>query len=66
MLFQSTLPVKGATGAKVSFHHMQYEFQSTLPVKGATNAKKEYDKLQAFQSTLPVKGATQNAGFAGG
>jgi len=33
--FQSTLPVKGATGASYA-HGADWAFQSTLPVKGAT------------------------------
>ncbi|EEA81619.1 hypothetical protein CLONEX_02501 [[Clostridium] nexile DSM 1787] len=35
--FQSTLPVKGATGINLEEIKDKDEFQSTLPVKGATN-----------------------------
>ena len=56
--FQSTLPVRGATGGR-SAAAGGVIFQSTLPVRGATS----HNLLRAlcpplFQSTLPVRGAT--------
>ena len=56
-LFQSTLPVKGAT-RRPDRHLPQGAFQSTLPVKGATRRPDRHLPQGAFQSTLPVKGAT--------
>ena len=50
-MFQSTLPVRGATKARAAFGQCQ-KFQSTLPVRGATCV------CVWFQSTLPVRGAT--------
>ena len=34
--FQSTLPVRGATGIAIERSKTKKEFQSTLPVRGAT------------------------------
>ena len=58
-LFQSTLPVRGATLLAL-FSHTVSVFQSTLPVRGAT-ALHAVQKEQnwRFQSTLPVRGATR-------
>ena len=39
LLFQSTLPVKGATSVHVDHYKMLIRFQSTLPVKGATGKR---------------------------
>ena len=59
ILFQSTLPVRGAT--QIRFIHILIQrFQSTLPVRGATDSyitRNVYSLL--FQSTLPVRGATR-------
>ena len=56
-LFQSTLPVWGAT---IGEGHMELHvrFQSTLPVWGATISSCDILVMLAFQSTLPVWGAT--------
>ena len=57
-LFQSTLPVWGATLSTGGFT-LQTTFQSTLPVWGATwPSRKRCCPLWIFQSTLPVWGAT--------
>ena len=57
-MFQSTLPVKGATIAAGIVAAIP-QFQSTLPVKGATYTVVLQTGMSAwFQSTLPVKGAT--------
>ena len=56
-LFQSTLPVRGAT-ITGSFSVATYIFQSTLPVRGATQGGAVYRCERIFQSTLPVRGAT--------
>ena len=56
-IFQSTLPVWGATGSRAPFTQAEI-FQSTLPVWGATLYRVcPLDRLR-FQSTLPVWGAT--------
>ena len=57
-VFQSTLPVWGAT---VSGHQEALSlgvFQSTLPVWGATQGPPARVQIDLFQSTLPVWGAT--------
>ncbi len=56
-IFQSTLPVWGATVAETTTY-IKYEFQSTLPVWGATPDITAPLSAKEFQSTLPVWGAT--------
>ena len=57
MLFQSTLPVGGATRLSTS-RASGRPFQSTLPVGGATLIFRCILQAGIFQSTLPVGGAT--------
>ena len=58
-VFQSTLPVGGATGDFSGLVATTTTFQSTLPVGGATVSWRKLDGYQCqFQSTLPVGGAT--------
>ena len=58
-LFQSTLPVWGATTAR-PINQPCSVFQSTLPVWGATPGVKTAKLAESiFQSTLPVWGATR-------
>ena len=57
-IFQSTLPVRGATPSSISFWSAAL-FQSTLPVRGATEqTARTVEAVFSFQSTLPVRGAT--------
>ena len=56
-LFQSTLPVGGATRVCHGYRRVKV-FQSTLPVGGATTDSTAAASVQGFQSTLPVGGAT--------
>ncbi len=56
-IFQSTLPVRGAT-AIILIPVGTEEFQSTLPVRGATIQQFPANAARKFQSTLPVRGAT--------
>ena len=63
--FQSTLPVRGATGSKAQAQSI-FRFQSTLPVRGATPAFYICDLVSGFQSTLPVRGATVHLSVDGG
>ena len=56
--FQSTLPVRGATGYVTVIDEEDAEFQSTLPVRGATRIAGKAAVGLKFQSTLPVRGAT--------
>ena len=57
-VFQSTLPVWGATILSNTFEHPTI-FQSTLPVWGATRpCAVQTARPRGFQSTLPVWGAT--------
>ena len=57
-IFQSTLPVWGATCRYGLDSNGEVVFQSTLPVWGATTDNKALMREQPFQSTLPVWGAT--------
>ena len=57
ILFQSTLPLRGATGS-VSDGTIANTFQSTLPLRGATLAISKPLWWTQFQSTLPLRGAT--------
>ena len=57
VIFQSTLPVRGATGLSAKSEE-PLTFQSTLPVRGATRTRSNGYGLVRFQSTLPVRGAT--------
>ena len=56
--FQSTRPVRGATGSLPSFSVKWYAFQSTRPVRGATVQNAYQGFAKQFQSTRPVRGAT--------
>ena len=57
-IFQSTLPVWGATTLVIHRHFATCVFQSTLPVWGATKTSNNDASILQFQSTLPVWGAT--------
>ena len=56
--FQSTLPVRGATGSKRMSTRKQFLFQSTLPARGATSDWPHCPICWKFQSPLPARGAT--------
>ena len=59
MIFQSTLPARGAT-YKSPLARCQEVFQSTLPARGATGQNTISGILtELFQSTLPARGATR-------
>ena len=58
-VFQSTLPVRGATEAREKAG-LPPVFQSTLPVGGATTSPSDFRRRFIFQSTLPVGGATSS------
>ena len=58
LIFQSTLPVRGATASSPMRRAARSRFQSTLPVRGATGGYQIIRRTQKFQSTLPVRGAT--------
>ena len=59
-LFQSTLPLRGATELLRECGFQCNAFQSTLPLRGATVLVAQKTIKQKFQSTLPLRGATQN------
>ena len=63
LIFQSTLPVRGATILLVKIVQIE-GFQSTLPVRGATLEALTAENAELFQSTLPVRGATADNGCA--
>ena len=58
VIFQSTLPARGATGAFISMS-LTNIFQSTLPARGATAPSPDPNNYKQFQSTLPARGATE-------
>src|SRR5690625_2049045 len=60
MLFQSTLPIQGATWDVMTFGAGSARFQSTVPIQGATSILRIPSKSLPFQSTLPIQGATAN------
>ena len=57
VLFQSTLPLRGATWVREPSSKV-FVFQSTLPLRGATRSMRYAAELVEFQSTLPLRGAT--------
>ena len=57
-VFQSTLPLRGATSKACFLAHANL-FQSTLPLRGATYMLYQFDTQSLFQSTLPLRGATK-------
>ena len=58
ILFQSTLPARGATTALYRLLKDNKIFQSTLPARGATPILMLCLRHNQFQSTLPARGAT--------
>ena len=58
-LFLSTLPARGATGARAKVLRSGGIFLSTLPARGATNVPGGVAGLDEFLSTLPARGATR-------
>ena len=56
-VFQSTLPLRGATKINISTT-CNTRFQSTLPLRGATVGMIWDNRNFKFQSTLPLRGAT--------
>ena len=55
-LFQSTLPVRGATLLSCIFRYM-ITFQSTLPVRGATTALRPVSREQVISIHAPREGS---------
>ena len=56
--FQSTRPMRGATGYGKTYALRQYAFQSTRPMRGATFQIEPEALVELFQSTRPMRGAT--------
>ena len=59
-LFQSTLPVRGATKCGVCVMVDAEGFQSTLPVRGATCAIKELEAMERISIHAPRAGSDAN------
>ena len=57
-MFQSTRPMRGATGKLHRHTGSNFMFQSTRPMRGATISSKDEPALLMFQSTRPMRGAT--------
>ena len=65
--FQSTHPVRGATGPSIARCSVFTWFQSTHPVRGATRpSSPRRNTAHRFQSTHPVRGATRREGRGAG
>ena len=58
MLFQPTLPTRGATWHSCSLALLRWRFQPTLPTRGATHKPGGEAATTRFQPTLPTRGAT--------
>ena len=59
MLFQSALPLRGATTRLTSYTILHHLFQSALPLRGATAHRPPHRQpWRQFQSALPLRGAT--------
>ena len=58
MIFQPTLPARGATKALLACATPKGGFQPTLPARGATWQTCSANGCQIFQPTLPARGAT--------
>ena len=58
LIFQSTLPARGATCGMPADDDNTVRFQSTLPARGATIFVENQAGIKRFQSTLPARGAT--------
>ena len=58
LIFQSTLPMRGATLFDFESFLPHILFQSTLPMRGATVCNRFWYVALLFQSTLPMRGAT--------
>ena len=56
--FQSTHPLRGATGVQVNTQTVEPKFQSTHPLRGATRGERPLLWIEKFQSTHPLRGAT--------
>ena len=65
LLFQSTLPLRGATSTAPTALTTVLRFQSTLPLRGATIALSRGRNAHLFQSTLPLRGATESIEIQG-
>ena len=56
VVFQSTLPVRGATG--INYHVIApFQFQSTLPVRGATLLQQVRREIGGISIHAPRKGS---------
>ena len=55
-LFQSTLPLRGATGCMMGCM-MDHEFQSTLPLRGATRRGRSQVKGEVISIHAPLAGS---------
>ena len=60
IVFQSTLLMRGATAAPLSYVPIGRIFQSTLLMRGATTEYGCLRTIELFQSTLLMRGATRS------
>ena len=58
ILFQPTLPARGATSGHLVAQREINAFQPTLPARGATSGRPRRTLATRFQPTLPARGAT--------
>ncbi len=65
MLFQSTLPVRGATRYSLEPQAAQRDFNPRSPCGERLPRSHNGKGIEEFQSTLPVRGATNRTGSLG-
>ena len=58
-IFQSALPLRGATSVDADQSPDVMRFQSALPLRGATSLPRSHRSKRIFQSALPLRGATR-------
>ena len=61
VIFQSTLPVRGATWVWAAVEGVNWGFQSTLPVRGATEAAWAADAQALISIHAPREGSDGGA-----
>ena len=57
IIFQSPLPVRGATDLQRGFDNQSVIFQSPLPVRGATERTGDFSRVYAISIPAPRKGS---------
>ena len=56
-VFQSTLPLRGATLENFATHYISLQFQSTLPLRGATHQLPGQPRGRSISIHTPLAGS---------